>query len=150
MTFLRSTTTLKTADLLSSLMQVAEGDDRVSYHLWVLVFPIIWTSLMKNRQQVLAKPIINLISKFSEEIAQEAYQPRDRRDGKRVSHLRVWSSSYHLAFSALLHASHFECTEYSLHEHSASRSQLHLWQVAPSVECSRQGRRTWCKHSWRV
>jgi transformation/transcription domain-associated protein len=90
--FLRSTATLDVHDLVSSLMEVAEGDDRVAYHLWVLIFPVIWASLSKDRQLSLAKPTINLISKFSEEVAQEA-PPHDRRDGKRVSHMRACARS---------------------------------------------------------
>jgi hypothetical protein len=35
----------------------------VAYHLWVLVFPIVWATLQKQQQINLAKPIISLLSK---------------------------------------------------------------------------------------
>jgi transformation/transcription domain-associated protein len=41
-------------------MQVDNG---VSYHLWVLVFPIVWATLQKQQQINLAKPIISMLSK---------------------------------------------------------------------------------------
>jgi hypothetical protein len=78
--FLRAHTSITTGELMNSLLEVAEGNDQVAYHLWRLLFPIIWTSLSKSHQHSLAKPIIHLISKFSEEIAQEACQASDLRD----------------------------------------------------------------------
>lgn len=42
------------------LLQV---DPYVAYHLWVLVFPIVWATLAKQQQINLAKPIISLLSK---------------------------------------------------------------------------------------
>ena len=91
--FLRTTAALDVHDLVHSLMEVAEGDDRVAYHLWVLVFPVVWASLSKERQLSLAKPTINLISKFSEEIASDAHQPAGRHDNKRASYMRVRRAS---------------------------------------------------------
>lgn len=38
-------------------------DPFVAYHLWVLVFPIVWATLAKQQQINLAKPIIALLSK---------------------------------------------------------------------------------------
>jgi hypothetical protein len=38
-------------------------DPCVAYHLWVLVFPIVWATLQKQQQINLAKPIISLLSK---------------------------------------------------------------------------------------
>jgi transformation/transcription domain-associated protein len=35
----------------------------VAHHLWVLLFPIVWSSLHKDQQTALAKPIIQLLSK---------------------------------------------------------------------------------------
>ena len=37
----------------------------MAYHLWVLVFPIVWATLAekKDQQVQLAKPIIQLLSK---------------------------------------------------------------------------------------
>jgi transformation/transcription domain-associated protein len=38
-------------------------DAYVAYHLWVLVFPIVWATLAKQQQINLAKPIISMLSK---------------------------------------------------------------------------------------
>jgi transformation/transcription domain-associated protein len=40
-----------------------QTDPNVAHHLWVLLFPIVWTSLEKEQQTGLAKPIIHLLSK---------------------------------------------------------------------------------------
>lgn len=52
--------------LTSSVLFVvvfAQVDPYVAYHLWVLVFPIVWATLAKQQQINLAKPIISLLSK---------------------------------------------------------------------------------------
>ena len=46
-----------------SLREYCQADAHVSYHLWVLVFPIVWAALEKQQQVTLAKPIIALLSK---------------------------------------------------------------------------------------
>lgn len=51
------------ADLVGSLREYAHVDPHVAYHLWVLVFPIVWATLQKTEQINLAKPIISLMSK---------------------------------------------------------------------------------------
>ncbi|GAB2260071.1 hypothetical protein Droror1_Dr00010926 [Drosera rotundifolia] len=61
--FLNETSKLKVADLLLPLRDLAHMDANVAYHLWVLVFPIVWVSLNKEDQVVLAKPMINLLSR---------------------------------------------------------------------------------------
>ncbi|KAK9813189.1 hypothetical protein WJX72_010368 [[Myrmecia] bisecta] len=63
--FLQTAGQFKVADLLGSLREVAHGEPWLAYHLWVLVFPIVWATLAdKKEQQVhLAKPTINLLSK---------------------------------------------------------------------------------------
>ena len=55
------------ADLVKSIRMMAHADSGLAYHLWVLVFPIVWATLAeKKEQQVqLAKPIIALLSKES-------------------------------------------------------------------------------------
>lgn len=35
----------------------------MSYHLWVLIFPIVWATLQKEEQVSLAKPMISLLTK---------------------------------------------------------------------------------------
>lgn len=45
------------------LRELAHTDANVAYHMWVLVFPIVWVSLQKEEQVTLAKPMIALLSK---------------------------------------------------------------------------------------
>jgi len=45
------------------LRDLAYADSNVAYHLWVLVFPIVWVTLQKEEQVALAKPMIALLSK---------------------------------------------------------------------------------------
>ena len=56
---------LKVGDLVTSLREIAHADSQMAYHLWVLVFPIVWATLAekKDQQVQLAKPIIQLLSK---------------------------------------------------------------------------------------
>ena len=51
------------ADLVIPLRELAHTDANVAYHLWVLVFPIVWVTLHKEQQVTLAKPMITLLSK---------------------------------------------------------------------------------------
>lgn len=51
------------ADLIIPLRELAHTDANVAYHLWVLVFPIVWVTLHKEEQVALAKPMIALLSK---------------------------------------------------------------------------------------
>lgn len=48
---------------MAPLKELAFADANVAYHLWVLVFPIVWVTLHKEEQVALAKPIIALLSK---------------------------------------------------------------------------------------
>lgn len=52
-------------DLVGPLREVNHSDDYMAYHLWILLFPIVWAALAeKKEQQVqLAKPIILLLQK---------------------------------------------------------------------------------------
>ncbi|OIV92684.1 hypothetical protein TanjilG_18035 [Lupinus angustifolius] len=61
--FLNSMSKLQVADLLIPLRELAHTDANVAYHLWVLVFPIVWVTLHKEEQVTLAKPMITLLSK---------------------------------------------------------------------------------------
>ncbi|WJX55827.1 non-specific serine/threonine protein kinase [Trifolium repens] len=61
--FLNSMSKLEVADLLNPLRELAHTDANVAYHLWVLVFPIVWVTLHKEEQVTLAKPMIALLSK---------------------------------------------------------------------------------------
>lgn len=61
--FLNRLSQLTVKDLISPLKEMAHIDGQVAYHLWVLVFPIVWATLSKEQQISLAKPIIALLSK---------------------------------------------------------------------------------------
>lgn len=61
--FLSQMSRLQVADLVVPLRELAHTDPNVAYHLWVLVFPIVWVTLHKEEQVALAKPMINLLSK---------------------------------------------------------------------------------------
>ncbi|KAG0495759.1 hypothetical protein HPP92_000450 [Vanilla planifolia] len=61
--FLNEMSKLQVADLVIPLRELAYADANVAYHLWVLVFPIVWVTLHKEEQVSLAKPIISLLSK---------------------------------------------------------------------------------------
>jgi transformation/transcription domain-associated protein len=50
-------------DLMVPLRELGFADPNVTYHLWVLVFPIVWITLQKEEQVALAKPMIALLSK---------------------------------------------------------------------------------------
>jgi transformation/transcription domain-associated protein len=61
--FLNDMSRLQVADLIIPLRELAHTDANVAYHLWVLVFPIVWVTLLKEEQVTLAKPMITLLSK---------------------------------------------------------------------------------------
>ncbi|XP_059645489.1 uncharacterized protein LOC132287044 [Cornus florida] len=61
--FLNEMSRLQVADLVIPLRELAHTDANVAYHLWVLVFPIVWVTLQKDEQVALAKPMIALLSK---------------------------------------------------------------------------------------
>ncbi|XVF18022.1 hypothetical protein REPUB_Repub10bG0175600 [Reevesia pubescens] len=61
--FLNEMSKLQVADLVIPLRELAHTDANVAYHLWVLVFPIVWVTLHKEEQVALAKPMITLLSK---------------------------------------------------------------------------------------
>ncbi|KAL3681984.1 hypothetical protein R1sor_000006 [Riccia sorocarpa] len=61
--FLNEYSKLQVADLVLPLRELAHTDAHVAYHMWVLVFPIVWATLQKEEQVMLAKPMITLLSK---------------------------------------------------------------------------------------
>ncbi|XP_077231461.1 uncharacterized protein LOC143864410 isoform X2 [Tasmannia lanceolata] len=61
--FLNEMSKLQVADLVIPLRELAHTDANVAYHMWVLVFPIVWVTLQKDEQVALAKPMIALLSK---------------------------------------------------------------------------------------
>ncbi|KAL6768445.1 hypothetical protein ACKKBF_B39155 [Auxenochlorella protothecoides x Auxenochlorella symbiontica] len=60
--------------LVSCLCEVVQGVPAAANHLWGLLFPIVWTSLAKEQQTALAKPIIQLLSK-EHHVRQVALRP---------------------------------------------------------------------------
>ncbi|EHA8588761.1 hypothetical protein COCNU_scaffold006566G000100 [Cocos nucifera] len=61
--FLTEMSKLQVQDLVIPLRELAYADANVAYHMWVLVFPIVWVTLHKEEQVALAKPMISLLSK---------------------------------------------------------------------------------------
>ncbi|RVW51691.1 putative PI3/PI4-kinase family protein C1F5.11c [Vitis vinifera] len=72
--FLNEMSKLQVADLVIPLRELAHTDANVAYHLWVLVFPIVWVTLLKEEQVTLAKPMITLLSKDYHK-KQQAHRP---------------------------------------------------------------------------
>ena len=62
-TFLKTYGDHKVFDVLAALREYAQVDAAVCHNLWILIFPIVWSALLKNQQIQLAKPIIALLSK---------------------------------------------------------------------------------------
>ena len=61
-------------DILTAISEVMLLDNNLGYHLWVLIFPIVWATLSDNKdnQAQLAKPIISLLSReFHQDQANE-------------------------------------------------------------------------------
>lgn len=54
---------LTDALFLDVLREYSQVDAAVSHNLWILIFPIVWGTLLKQQQVQLAKPIISLLSK---------------------------------------------------------------------------------------
>lgn len=46
------------SQVVEPLAAMVHEDTNLAYHLWVLIFPIVWAALDKNQQFDLAKPII--------------------------------------------------------------------------------------------
>lgn len=86
--FLNKMSKLQVADLLVPLKELAHTDANVAYHLWVLVFPIVWVSLNKDEQVALAKPMIALLSKDCHK-KQQTHRPNVAQallEGLQLSH----------------------------------------------------------------
>ena len=80
------------ADLLIPLRELAHTDANVTYHLWVLIFPIVWMTLTREEQVTLAKPMIDLLSKDYHK-KQQASRPNVVQallEGLQLSHPLPW------------------------------------------------------------
>ena len=72
--FLHDKASIRVADLMTPLRQVATRNANIAYYLWVLIFPIVWATLQREEQLQLAKPMIGLLSKESH-LRQAAVRP---------------------------------------------------------------------------
>jgi len=72
--FLHEKASVRVADLMTPLRQVATRNANIAYYLWVLIFPIVWATLQREEQLQLAKPMIGLLSKESH-LRQAAVRP---------------------------------------------------------------------------
>lgn len=54
---------LRVHDIMKAAREYLHADSQMAYHLWVLMYPIVWATLEKQQQATLAKPIIALLSK---------------------------------------------------------------------------------------
>ncbi|ERN04635.1 hypothetical protein AMTR_s00268p00016240 [Amborella trichopoda] len=61
--FMNDMSKLQVSDLVIPLREISHTDANVAYHMWVLVFPIVWVTLHKEEQMALAKPMTTLLSK---------------------------------------------------------------------------------------
>jgi phosphatidylinositol kinase/protein kinase (PI-3 family) len=64
--FLTSVAKVKMQNLVVPLQELAYNDPNLSYHLWVLLFPIVWATLTDVEKKALARPtgpIVSLLSK---------------------------------------------------------------------------------------
>ncbi|KAL8160447.1 hypothetical protein V2J09_001984 [Rumex salicifolius] len=103
------------ADLLASLREMAHIDSNVAYHLWVLVFPIVWVSLNKEEQIQLAKPMISLLSKDYHKKQQasrpnvvqalleglQLSHPQPRMPSELIKYIGKTYNAWHIALSLL-------------------------------------------------
>jgi transformation/transcription domain-associated protein len=61
--FMQDQSSVGSEALVSCLIELVQQGAAVAHHLWVLLFPIVWSSLLKEQQTALAKPIIQLLAK---------------------------------------------------------------------------------------
>lgn len=54
---------LKVRELINQLKAVAADDANAASHLWIAMFPVVWSSLQRYEQSALAKPMMYLLSK---------------------------------------------------------------------------------------
>ncbi|KAL4439666.1 hypothetical protein ABPG75_002667 [Micractinium tetrahymenae] len=63
MVFMQEQSSIGSETLVTCLIELVQNGPAVAHHLWVLLFPIVWSSLQKEQQTALAKPIIQLLAK---------------------------------------------------------------------------------------
>lgn len=113
--FLNEMSKLKVADLVIPLRELAHTDANVAYHLWVLVFPIVWVTLNKEEQVALAKPMITLLSKDYHKKQQasrpnvvqalleglQLSHPQPRMPSELIKHIGKTYNAWHIALALL-------------------------------------------------
>ena len=97
--------------LVAALLEVCHHNSQLSYHLWVLVFPIVWATLSddKNKQIHLAKPIIALLSKEYHD--RQAHMRPNVVQVDRSPSLRLFCACFH-ELSFLLYFREWEPAEW--------------------------------------
>eukprot|EP00798_Chlamydomonas_sp_ICE-L_P011532 gene11532-34244_t len=102
-------------DLAESLREFCQVDGQACHHLWIVVFPIIWSALEKQQQVALAKPIIALLSKefhqkqanLSPNVIQALMegislsQPQPKIPSELIKYLGKTFSAWHIAIPLL-------------------------------------------------
>lgn len=127
--FLNEASKLVVADVMAPLRELAFADPNVAYHLWVLVFPIVWVTLHKEEQVALAKPIIALLSKDYHKrqqgcrpnVAQALLEglhlshPQPRMPSELIKYIgktcNAWHTSIALLESHMMHMNEAKCSE---------------------------------------
>jgi len=127
--FLNDANKLVVADIMAPLKELAFADPNVAYHLWVLVFPIVWVTLHKEEQVALAKPIIALLSKDYHKrqqgcrpnVAQALLEglhlshPQPRMPSELIKYIgktcNVWYIAIALLESHIVHMNEAKCSE---------------------------------------
>ncbi|XP_048601036.1 transformation/transcription domain-associated protein [Brassica napus] len=113
--FLSEASKLQVADVVIPLRELAHTDANVAYHLWVLVFPIVWATLRKEEQRALAKPMISLLSKDYHKKQQgqrpnvvqalleglQLSQPQPRMPSELIKYIGKTYNAWHLALAML-------------------------------------------------
>ncbi|XXG86133.1 hypothetical protein AAC387_Pa11g1088 [Persea americana] len=113
--FLNEMGKLQVADVVIPLRELAHTDPNVAYHMWVLVFPIVWVSLQKEEQVALAKPMIALLSKDYHKKQQanrpnvvqalleglQLSQPQPRMPSELIKYLGKTYNAWHLSLALL-------------------------------------------------
>ncbi|KAJ6295716.1 hypothetical protein OIU78_023696 [Salix suchowensis] len=113
--FLNEMNKLQVADLVIPLRELAYTDANVAYHLWVLVFPIVWVTLHKEEQVTLAKPMITLLSKDYHKKQQasrpnvvqalleglQLSHPQPRMPSKLIKYIGKTYNAWHIALALL-------------------------------------------------
>ncbi|KAI7756782.1 hypothetical protein M8C21_014453, partial [Ambrosia artemisiifolia] len=123
--FMSEMSRLQVGDLVIPLRELAHTDANVAYHLWVLVFPIVWVTLCKDEQVKLAKPIITLLSKDYHKKQQgnrpnvvqalleglQLSHPQPRMPSELIKYIGKTYNAWHIALNLLESHNDTKCSE---------------------------------------